>query len=308
MDLMRRALLWASTNPRLASSLPRRRFVKRAVRKFMPGEELEDALREARVLAGRGVSVVLTRLGENLGTAEQTRDVVREYLGAMDRAEEQSLDLEISIKPTHLGLDQDRELVRENVSELAAHAGDRCTLWIDMEGSVYKEPTLDLYRSLKATHDNVGVCLQSYLRETADDLASLLPLSPRIRLVKGAYAEPADVAFPDKSVVDAAYRTLAATMLEHFQAGGGGAVAFGTHDPELIGWLQTRIAEIGVDPERYEFEMLYGIGLRQQQRLVDDGQQLRVLISYGDAWFPWYMRRLAERPANVWFVMRSMFR
>jgi len=274
----------------------------------MPGEELDDALLASRTLAASGASVVLTMLGENLGTVGQTRDVVREYLAAMDRAEELGLDLEVSVKPTHLGLDQDRELVLDNISELAARTGDDRTVWIDMEGSVYKEPTLDLYRALGATHDNVGVCLQSYLRQTPADLERLLPLSPRIRLVKGAYAEPTELAFPDKSDVDAAYRRLADTMFRHFRDGGGGMVALGTHDPELIGWLNARIDEIGVDRDRYEFEMLYGIGLRQQQRLLEDGQPLRVLISYGDAWFPWYMRRLAERPANVWFVARSLFR
>lgn len=274
----------------------------------MPGEKLEDALREAQALGERGVSVIVTMLGENLDTAEQTHAVVREYIGALDQAESSGLDLQVSIKPTHLGLDQSMEIVLGNVAELAAHAGRRGTLWVDMEGSAYKEPTLDLYRTLKERHDNVGVCLQAYLRETPADLASLLPLAPRIRLVKGAYAEPPDLAFPDKADVDAAYRELANTMFDHFAGGGEGFVAFGTHDARLIGWLSRRAVELGIDPRRYEFGMLYGIGLREQRRLVEEQQPLRVLISYGDAWFPWYMRRLAERPANVWFVLRSVFR
>lgn len=305
---MRRTLLWASTNPRLASSLPRRRFVRRAVRRFMPGETLEDALREAATLGERGVPVIVTMLGENLETAGETRAIVDEYVRAMDLAERSGLDVEISIKPTHLGLDQDPALVFENASRLCAAAEGRGTLWVDMEGSAYTEPTLDLYRSLKAKHENVGLCLQSYLHRTPDDLASLLDLAPRIRLVKGAYAEPPAIAFPIKSDVDRAYRELADVLLSHFASGGEGFVGFGTHDATLIAWLVARVGELGVEPDRYEVEMLYGIARRDQERLVSEGTPLRVLISYGSAWFPWYMRRLAERPANVWFVVRSMVR
>ncbi|MFV1987133.1 MAG: proline dehydrogenase family protein [Gemmatimonadota bacterium] len=305
---MRRTLLWASTNPRLASSLPRRRFVRNAVRRFMPGETLEDALREAGVLGGRGVPVIVTKLGENLDTAEETHAIVDEYVHAMEVASERGLDVEISIKPTHLGLDQDPTLVFDNASRLATSAEGRGTLWVDMEGSGYTEPTLELYRALKRRHDNVGLCLQSYLRSAPDDLDSLLDLAPRIRLVKGAYAEPPDVAFPDKADVDRAYRELADVMFEHIGAGGPGFVAFGTHDGPLINWLLARAAERGIADDRYEVEMLYGIARKDQDRLVAAGTPLRILISYGDAWFPWYMRRLAERPANVWFVIRSVFR
>ncbi len=305
---MRRTLLWASTNPRLASSLPRRRFVQNAVRRFMPGETLEDALREAAVLGERGVPVIITMLGENLDTAEETRAIVDVYANAMDLASRQKLDVEISIKPTHLGLDQDPTLVFDNASRLATHAEGRGTLWVDMEGSEYTEPTIELYRALKSRHDNVGLCLQSYLRSTPDDLGTLLNLAPRIRLVKGAYAEDPDVAFPDKADVDRAYRELADVLFEHFGTGGDGFVGFGTHDASLIEWLLARAVERGISRDRYEVEMLYGIARRDQDRLVEGGTPLRILISYGSAWFPWYMRRLAERPANVWFVVRSMFR
>jgi len=310
METMRRALLWASTNPRLAVSLPRRRFVQRAVRRFMPGETIEDALREAATLRDEGIPVVVTMLGENLETAEQTRAIVEEYVRALDLAETRGLDVQVSIKPTHLGLDQDPELVLDNVSRLAERTGDRGTLWIDMEGSAYTDATLALYRTLRARHENVGVCLQSYLRRTPDDLASLLELAPRIRLVKGAYAEPPAIAFPDKADVDAAYRRLGETLLllERLAAGGAGFVAFGTHDAALADGLAARAAELGVPEGRWEIEMLYGIARRDQRRLVGEGRPLRVLISYGDAWFPWYMRRLAERPANLWFVVRSIFR
>ncbi|MCE2531260.1 MAG: proline dehydrogenase family protein [Acidimicrobiia bacterium] len=308
METMRKVLLWASTNRWLSQRLPERRFVRRAVRKFMPGETLEDALSEAARLREEGIPTLVTTLGENVETAEETRDSVAEYGRAMDLAEQMGLDVEVSIKPTHLGLDQDPELAVENVGELAARAEGRGTLWIDMEGSYYTEATLSLYRAVRRRHVNVGLCIQSYLRRTADDLESLMEFGPRIRLVKGAYAEPAEIAFPDKRDVDESFLALSRRLIDHLGDGGDGFLGLGTHDPAMIGPLSAYAGAAGLDGSRFEIEMLYGIGRREQRRLVSKGAPLRVLISYGAAWFPWYMRRLAERPANVWFVARSMFR
>ncbi|MYE33673.1 MAG: proline dehydrogenase [Gemmatimonadales bacterium] len=308
MEAMRKALLWASTNRWLSQRLPERPFVRRAVRKFMPGEKLEDALGEAAGLREEGIPTLVTTLGENVETAEETRESVAEYVRAMDLAEEMGLDLEVSIKPTHLGLDQDPELAVENVGALAARAEGHGALWIDMEGSYYTEATLSLYRAVRRRHVNVGLCIQSYLRRTADDLESLMEFGPRIRLVKGAYAEPAEIAFPDKRDVDESYLALARRLVDHLGNGGDGFLGLGTHDPAMIGPLSADAAAAGLDGSRFEIEMLYGIGRREQRRLVRNGTPLRVLISYGGAWFPWYMRRLAERPANIWFVARSMFR
>ncbi|WP_425153914.1 proline dehydrogenase family protein [Candidatus Palauibacter sp.] len=306
--MMRRGLLWASTNPWLSTRLPQRRFVRRAVRKFMPGETLEEALVEADRLGKLGVPTLVTMLGENVDTAEETRATVAEYTRAMELAEEMGLDVEVSIKPTHLGLDADPEVALENVRELASAAEGRGTLWIDMEGSLYIEPTLSLFRAARREHENVGLCLQSYLRRTAEDLESLIELGPRIRLVKGAYAEPPEIAFPDKRDVDASYLALGRRLMDHMADGGGGFLGLGTHDPAMIEPLTEYAGSAGLDGGRFEIEMLYGIGRREQRKLTRHGTPLRVLISYGVAWFPWYMRRLAERPANVWFVARSMFR
>ncbi|WP_419162987.1 proline dehydrogenase family protein [Candidatus Palauibacter sp.] len=306
--MMRRTFLWASTNPWLSRRLPERRFVRRAVRKFMPGETLEHALGEADRLGGEGVPTLITMLGENVETVEETRGTVAEYTRVMELAEEMGLDVEVSIKPTHLGLDQGADVACDNVSELAAQARGRGTLWIDMEGSEYTEATLSLFRAVRSRHENVGLCLQSYLRRAAEDLESLIELGPRIRLVKGAYSEPPDLAFPTKSDVDANYLALARRLMDHLADGGDGFLGLGTHDPAMIGPLSEYAAAAGLDGGRFEIEMLYGIGRRDQRRLVRNGTPLRVLISYGDAWFAWYMRRLAERPANVWFVARSMFR
>jgi proline dehydrogenase len=165
-----------------------------------------------------------------------------------------------------------------------------------------------MFRRLHAEHSNVGLALQSYLYRTDEDLESLLPLGAPLRLVKGAYAEPAEIAYPKKRDVDASYERLAFRMLEHAAQSGDGLSIFGTHDPGLIRRIQKEAARLEVDPARYEFDLLYGIGTGEQERLQAEGSPLRVLISYGSAWFPWYMRRLAERPANVWFVVRSALR
>jgi len=274
----------------------------------MPGETVEDAFREAATLRERGVPAIITMLGENVETADQTRGVVDEYARALEEARRRDLAVEVSVKPTHLGLDQDPDLAARNVSELAGLAQGRGTVWIDMESSAYVRATLDLYTGVKTEHDNVGVCLQSYLRRTPTDLDRLLPLSPRIRLVKGAYAEPPELAFPVKADVDASYLALARKLLDHLAGGGGGFVGFGTHDSKIIEGMIEETRARGLTREHFEFEMLFGIGRREQESLIDRGLPLRILISYGEAWFPWYMRRLAERPANVWFVVRSLVR
>ncbi|MFQ5678234.1 MAG: proline dehydrogenase family protein [Gemmatimonadota bacterium] len=306
--MLRQSLLWASRNPWLAHRLPRYRFMRRAVRRFLPGEDAEAALGEGAHLKEGGMTVLLTRLGENVRTQEEADRVAAHYLEVLDRALARSIDAQLSVKLTQLGLDLGPETALRNVRSLVERAAALHSLvWIDMEGSPYTDVTLDLFRRIRAEHPAVGVCLQAYLHRSERDLESLLPLRPSIRLVKGAYAEPSSIAFPRKAEVDANYRKLAARLLE--EAGPDGRVwpAFGTHDPRLIQDLREAADSRGLDPSAYEFEMLYGIGRERQARLAADGYRMRVLISYGDAWFPWYMRRLAERPANLGFVVRSLF-
>lgn len=306
---MRRTLLWASENSWLARRLPQVGFVRRATRRFMPGENLEAALEAATSLHERGVPTILTLLGENIDALDDTRPVVDEYLRIVDEAGVRDLDIQPSVKPTQLGLELDAEAAYANVERIVRHAGAAGILvWVDMEASAYLEPTLEMFRGLRAAHSNVGLALQSYLYRTGDDLESLLPLGAPLRLVKGAYAEPAEIAYPRKRDVDTSYERLAFRMLEHAAAAGDGLSIFGTHDPRLIRRIYSEAVRLEVDPARYEFDMLYGIGTREQERLRAEGIPLRVLISYGSAWFPWYMRRLAERPANVWFVLRSAVR
>jgi proline dehydrogenase len=181
-------------------------------------------------------------------------------------------------------------------------------VWIDMESSHYVDLTLELFRGLREDHQNVGLCLQAYLHRAADDLEALLPLHPAIRLVKGAYREPPEVAFSRKSEVDHNFVRLAGALLRARKGGRAGRPVFGTHDPRMIGEANRLAHELGLDKEAYEFAMLYGIQSIEQARLARAGYGMRVLISYGEGWFPWYMRRLAERPANVWFVVKQLVR
>jgi proline dehydrogenase len=306
MRPIRAVLLRASTNPWLATRLPRWHFARRAVTRFMPGEALDDALRAAARLEEGGLSTVITQLGENVSDEAEVDAVVAHYLSAIERIAAAGLDCCVSVKPTHLGLDLDETLCRRSIDRLAAAAGARGSmLWIDMESSAYTDATIALFRALRADHPRVGLCLQANLRRTPADLAALLPLAPSIRLVKGAYAEPADIAYARLRDVDAAYLLLAQTLLRHQPRTELMTTALATHDVALI----RRIAAAALEQPHgdYEVQMLYGIRPALQRQLAAEGFRVRVLISYGAHWFPWYMRRLAERPANVWFVVRSMF-
>ena len=306
--MMRQVLLWASENAWARRRLPRYGFVRRAVSRFMPGEDLEAALGAARELNGTGLGAVLTLLGENVVDEADTAAVVGHYLELMEAIRERRLDAEVSLKLTHLGLDLDPALARANLLRTATRAAELGQdLAVDMEGSAYTQRTLDLYREVRATHANVALCLQSYLRRTANDLEALVPLRPKIRLVKGAYAEPAAIAYPSKAEVDRAFLQQAQRLMRAALPGEGPRVILGTHDRRLIAELIAWATRESIPPSAYEFHLLYGIARDEQQRLKAGGHRVRVLVSYGTAWFPWYMRRLAERPANVWFVARSLF-
>jgi proline dehydrogenase len=277
--------------------------VRRAVRRFMPGERLEDAIAATIDLRPLGIGTVLTRLGENVTDAAAADETARHYLAVCDEVSARALDSHISVKLTQLGLDIDADRCRENLFTLAEDTRRRgIRLWIDMEQSSYVDRTLEMRRALR-DFAHVGVCLQAYLHRTADDLASLIPLGGGIRLVKGAYREPPDVAFPRKSDVDDNYVTLARRMLEHHATLRS---VFGTHDQRLIDRLRQHADGARVPRDTFEFHLLFGIQRDAQVRLARAGHLVKVLISYGEQWFPWYMRRLAERPANLVFVAKSM--
>lgn len=273
----------------------------------MPGENVRDALEAGARIAASGRGLLLTQLGEAITSAEAAVLVRDHYLLLFDQIHAMGLPAQVSVKPTQLGLDISFDDCQDHLLALAAKANEYgSALWLDMEDSSYVDRTLELYVALKRNHPSTGVALQAYLRRTPEDLARLAPLRPVIRLVKGAYDEPKAVAFEKKSDTDRAYYALASQMLEGAPTGTCSPV-FGTHDLPLIARIVERAQSSGVGKDKYQIHMLYGIRDAAQRRLVAEGHIVKTLVSYGAAWYRWYMRRLAERPANVLFVVKSLF-
>jgi proline dehydrogenase len=307
MGVMRSVLLAGSESPWLRRHAPHLPFIRKAVTRFMPGEKLDDALRAAVALRQQGIGTVLTELGENVTDAAQADDVTRHYSDALAKVSASGLDCHISVKLTQLGLDVDEARCLANLRSLVASANEHKTfVWIDMEQHTYVDATLQAYRRVLAEFPNVGVCLQAYLYRTADDLSSLIPLGGGVRLVKGAYREGANVAYPKKRDVDENFLALARLMMGPDARAAGLRAVFGTHDPRLVNSIQDHMGATHLPRESVEFHLLYGIQRAEQARLARERYRVRVLISYGEHWFQWYMRRLAERPANVLFVAKSI--
>ena len=309
MSLARQLLLAASTNAWLRQRATNARFIRRSLSAFIPGERVEDALAAASQQQAQRIGTILTRLGENVTRAEDAEEVTQHYLDVLDQVAAAGLDAQISVKPTQLGLDLDAELCYRNLQRLVERAEARRNfVWIDMESSPYVGSTLDLFRRTRARSPLVGVALQAYLYRTAADIEALLPLGSAIRLVKGAYLEPPDVAYPKKADVDENFYTAACRLLGDDAQRCGTLLHIATHDPRLVARLNGFIEARRVPHSAYEYAMLYGIQRALQLRLAMEGRRIRVLVAYGEYWFQWYMRRLAERPANVWFVVKNLLR
>jgi len=306
MALMRSVLLAASQNEWLRTRAVNYPFVRRSVSRFMPGETLDEALAAAKALKQKNIGSVFTYLGENVAKTSEARKVTEHYLEVLERIHRSGQGTEISVKLTQLGLDVSPEFCFENLEKIIARENPSFTVWVDMEGSNYVNVTLDLYKRALRHHANVGICLQSYLYRTRKDLADLLYLRPSIRLVKGAYKEPSDIAFPKKRDVDKNYLALAQEMLRAKVAGQCVRAAFGTHDVALIAKIEEQVVQQGLTRNDFEVQMLYGIQRSEQERLARDGYRSVVLVAYGNYWFPWFVRRLAERPANLWFMLRNV--
>ncbi len=308
MSIARSLILKISDNTWLREHGTRVSFIRRAVSRFMPGEEFDDMLEAARGLESSGIASVFTRLGENLRDRTEAEAVAAHYIDGIARIRRLGLRCEPSIKLTQLGLDIDREFAYQHALALARAAAEAGSyFWVDMEQSPYVDVTLDIVRRLRSEVAAVGVCLQAYLFRTKEDLADIQARGIGVRLVKGAYKEPPAVAFPLKRDVDEQYFELASKMVSAAGRARGSRAVFGTHDIGLIARIREHAKSAGIAGGAYEFHMLYGIQRAEQLRLAGDGADVRVLIAYGSYWFPWYMRRLAERPANVWFVVRSLF-
>ena len=303
---MRDFFLACSTSPWLRERATRYGFVRRAVSRFMPGEAPSDAIGAGLALRDRSIGSVFTYLGENVSDPTEAQVVTEHYLDLLDRIRKSGLGAEVSVKLTQLGLDLSPELCHSNLKRIIEHADRQSIVWIDMEASNYVDATLDLYRRARAAYPNVGVCLQAYLYRTAEDLRSLIPLGAAIRLVKGAYKEPADRAFPRKKDVDENYFALAERLLADEARARGVRAAMATHDLALIRRIIEHAESRNLGKSSCEFQMLYGIQREAQWQLAREGWKTIVLIAYGSYWFPWYMRRLAERPANVFFVLRNL--
>jgi proline dehydrogenase len=307
MALMRSILLAASQSTWLRENAVNYPFVRRSVSRFMPGESLDAAMQAARGLEQKKIASVFTNLGENVKDRSEALQVTGHYIEALRRIHDSSLKAEISVKLTQLGLDLSFDFCFENLDRIIAQEKKDAIVWVDMEASSYVDATLDIYKRALGKYPNVGICLQAYLYRTKKDVEALLPLRPSIRLVKGAYKEPPEIAFPKKQDVDENYFSLAAAMMAAQSAGNCLRAAFGTHDVNLIRRLASHAAQNAFPKKHFEVQMLYGIQREEQERLAREGYRSAVLVAYGAYWYPWFVRRLAERPANLWFMARNLF-
>jgi proline dehydrogenase len=307
MSVNRDILLWASRNEWLKEQIPKMKFVRKAVKRFMPGETVEDAIQATRKLIQHNIPTTFTHLGENITTLGEAEVNTHHYLDLLKRIHKEKLDIEISLKLTHIGLDLSFNKTFELFESICNNAMEtNNNVFIDMEDSSYVDKTIDFYKKIKLKYENVGLCLQAYLYRTWDDLKEMIGINPTIRLVKGAYKEPASVALKKLSQVNENYVKLSKLLLEQIKAKNI-RLAFATHDIKLQEHIKEDAQKVGLPKEKLEFQMLYGIKTSEQYKLASEGYKIRTLISYGEHWYPWYMRRLAERPSNVWFVLKNIF-
>jgi proline dehydrogenase len=308
--MLRKTLLYLSNQQKVFSFVRRNRLAKRMASRFVAGETIDEALVAVRALNARGITASLDLLGESVHREEEARGTAQSYLDLLDRIKQQKLDANVSLKLTAMGLDVSEELCVANMQLVLDRARDYDSfVRIDMEASSYTERTLHMFehRLYPSYPKNVGIVLQSYLRRTESDVDKANRLKCRVRICKGAYQEPASVAFPDKRDVDANYvRCMHALMSD------GNYPGLATHDERIIADAKRFAAERGIAPDRYEFQMLYGVRRDLQEQLVRDGYRMRVYVPFGTQWYPYLMRRLAERPANVAFmtgnVVKEMLR
>lgn len=306
MPLLRDAFLALSTNSmvqRLVIGFP---LSRRLTRRFVAGETLDEAIAAIKNLNAQQLTVTLDVLGESVTNADEARTARDEYLRALDAIATNKVDSHVSVKLTQMGLDVDPALCLDNMRQIVGKARELKTkVRIDMEDSTRTQATLDIFKTLRAEFDNVGIVIQAYLYRSEEDMREMLALGARVRLCKGAYKEPADVAFPQKRDVDANYLKLAGIFLE---AATTAHLAIATHDAKIIAWAKEDVEAHNVDHSRFEFQMLYGIRSDLQRQLVAEGYPMRVYVPYGSQWYPYFMRRLAERPANVVFLLSNLFK
>lgn len=302
--MLRASFLYLSHRRGLQRFVTRQRLTAALAYRFVAGDTLDDAVRAMLDLNRRGWSGSLDHLGENVAEENMARSATEDYLAAFERIATEGLNANVSVKLTQLGLDISPDLCRDHLTRILQRAQQLNNfVRVDMEASAYTQRTLDLVLSLHQQYPNVGVVLQSYLYRTLDDVKRVNAAGVRVRLVKGAYDESASVAYPKKADVDARFEEEMHELLQH-----GTYPAIATHDDRLIAATTRFASEHRIGPEHFEFQMLYGIRRDLQERLLGDGYRVRIYVPYGTEWYPYLMRRLAERPANLLFFVRSLIR
>lgn len=302
--LMRNSILWAANSSMLRRQVTRSRLSRPLARRFVAGETAEQAFEATAQLNAKGAHVTLDYLGENVTSVAEAAAVRDTYVGVINEIGRRALDCNVSLKLTALGLDIDRATCCANLRTIlqAAQPNDMFVR-LDMEGSDYTQVTLDIFEQMFVGEGfkNVGVVLQSYLYRSANDVERMNELGARVRLCKGAYKEPPTLAYPEKADVDRNYRELARCLLRH-----GNYPGLATHDSSIIDWIKQFVRDEQIGRERYEFQMLYGVRRDLQQQLIAEGHHVRVYVPFGEAWYPYLMRRMAERPANLLFILKAL--
>ena len=309
MPIMRDFFLMLSTNAVVRNFVVKFQLTRRVTRRFVAGETLEEAIEVVRKLNQQKIDVTFDQLGESVTTEAEARATKDGYLRALDAIAAAKVSSEVSVKLTAMGLDLGADLCMANMREILTRAKAIGTaVTIDMEDSAHTQVTLNIFKTMREEFDNVGIVLQAYLYRSEADARALTGMGAAVRLCKGAYKEPANLAFPAKKDVDANYLKLAEIF---FQASGNGKrpyLELATHDEKIIRWAEEYTTQNKIGHDRFEFQMLYGIRSDLQRRLVADGYKMRVYVPYGTHWYPYFMRRLAERPANVIFLVSNLFK
>ncbi|MFQ5679552.1 MAG: proline dehydrogenase family protein [Gemmatimonadota bacterium] len=300
--MLRKTLLFLSERNDVQAALLRVSAARQVARRFVAGDTLEETLERVRELNQRGFQVTLDYLGESVTEREEAARAAEAYRESLDRIARSPADSTLSLKLTQLGLDVDERFCTENLERIVARAAERDNfVRIDMEDSRHTEATLRIFRRVFEKYRNVGIVIQAYLHRSEEDVAELIRLGAPVRLCKGAYDEPPSAAYQRKVEVDRSFVRLMAMLLD-----GGAPTAIATHDEKMIEATRRHATEMGISKDAYEFQMLYGVRRAYQNHLLAEGFRMRIYVPYGSEWYPYFMRRMAERPANLWFVLRAM--
>ncbi|MBI5956417.1 MAG: proline dehydrogenase family protein [Chloroflexi bacterium] len=308
--MIRAILMSLSKSQAIKSLILRLCLARRASRRFVAGENQEEVIPVLKDLNAKGMVTTLDILGENVLNPEDARRATGEYLRLLDRLAASGVHSHVSVKLTQMGLDLSQELCQVDLEKIVGKARETGTfVRVDMEGSPYTEATLQAYLSVRQKYSNVGIVIQSYLYRSKKDVEDLIAQGvANVRLCKGAYLEPKSIAFPRKKDVDANYIALAERLFAPQSLANGAYLALATHDARIIAWAKRYVAQHNIPRDRFEFQMLYGIRRDLQQQLAQEGYVMRIYVPFGDQWYPYFMRRLAERPANIFFILGNLLR